>query len=223
VVPTRVPLAVIDRDALFRRPLCVGLREVGFAAVERSDLLEWARCGGERIAVVASHADVSVEVLTEACAVNSELILIMIADDTHVGLVIDALRGGATAVVNPVATFDELTQVLSAALDRKTLMPSHVIRAISRRAQPTLECRVSEREVDWIRALASGHTVTSIAAQAGYSEREMYRLLHRAYLRLGAHNRSEALVRATAYGLIREVPDSGSGDLEGAVPAERRA
>jgi len=46
--------------------------------------------------------------------------------------------------------------------------------------------------------------VTSLARSSGYSEREMYRLLSALYARLGVTTRTEALLRADRWGLLRQ-------------------
>ena len=61
---------------------------------------------------------------------------------------------------------------------------------------------LSARDVAWLRALADGVTVSSLARASGYSQREMYRLLAALYARLGADSRTDALLRADRAGLL---------------------
>src|SRR4030042_3857 len=63
--------------------------------------------------------------------------------------------------------------------------------------------RVDEEETEWLEELAQGSTVVSLADAYGYSERVMFRRLHDLYGRLGAANRSEALINAGRLGLPR--------------------
>jgi DNA-binding CsgD family transcriptional regulator len=58
------------------------------------------------------------------------------------------------------------------------------------------------REVEWLKALASGGTVAALAQANEFSEREMYRLIGALYSKLGASNRSEAVALAKQRGLI---------------------
>ena len=53
-----------------------------------------------------------------------------------------------------------------------------------------------------LRELARGTTVGRLAADVGYSERMMFRLLRELYARLGAGNRTDALVKAQAKGWL---------------------
>ena len=65
---------------------------------------------------------------------------------------------------------------------------------------------LSARDVAWLRALADGVTVASLARASGYSQREMYRLLSALYARLGVDSRTEALLRADRAGLLAVDP-----------------
>ena len=72
--------------------------------------------------------------------------------------------------------------------------------------QPTLATYaaqwVSTDEADWLRAMAAGATVAEIAVDVGYSERAMFRNLKALYTRIGARNRTEALLWASRHGLL---------------------
>ncbi len=52
--------------------------------------------------------------------------------------------------------------------------------------------------------LAHGATIASISRRFNHSEREMYRLLSRTYQRLGARNRTDALLLAQRFDLLDE-------------------
>ncbi|HEX8630188.1 MAG TPA: hypothetical protein VF755_18680, partial [Catenuloplanes sp.] len=79
------------------------------------------------------------------------------------------------------------------------------------------------REVSWLRALVDGVTVASLARAVGYSQREMYRVLASLYARLGADNRTGALLHADRWGLLTPsgVPVGPSGVPVGAPGAVR--
>lgn len=200
------PLGVIHEDSLFRRGLCIGLRQAGFEAEECSDLVAWARPTGQRAAIIAADPHATLESVEEACTLNPELIVIIVTHGLDATLVTEALKSGASGVVNTRTTFDELVEILNTAIRGKTVMSTALFRDICRRTQPISGCSVSKREAGWMRDLAGGRTVRMLAEQAGYSEREMYRRLHRTYRNLGARNRAEALVRAASSGLLAESP-----------------
>jgi DNA-binding NarL/FixJ family response regulator len=61
---------------------------------------------------------------------------------------------------------------------------------------------LADHEISWLRELAGGLTVAQLAERSGYSERAMFRLLRRVYVRMQVRNRTEALLRAREQGLL---------------------
>ena len=197
------PLAVIDENALFRRGLRVGLEEAGFPVEESQDLVAWARLGGERAAIVTTSGADELARVTQARTINPEVGAVVITETPTARSYAEALKAGAASCISRSSSFEELIDVLRMALRGITAMPTHLARDIvtAARVAPN-ECPVSPREAGWIRTLAHGGTVTKLARDSGYSEREMYRILHQIYDRMGVHNRTEALVRAAGWGLV---------------------
>jgi DNA-binding NarL/FixJ family response regulator len=94
--------------------------------------------------------------------------------------------------------------VARAAASGSMLLPREIARQMCRRTvAPAPE--VSSLERAWLRYLAGSGTVTGLARASGYSEREMYRLLGALYRRLGAANRTEALLLAERWGMLQPV------------------
>ena len=114
----------------------------------------------------------------------------------------DVLQAGATGVVAMDAELGQVLAVVRAAAAGQTLLPRQIARGLSRgSAGPAPQLQVHERR--WLRHLAESGTVANLATASGYSEREMYRLLGSVYTRLGAANRTEALLLAERWGLLR--------------------
>ena len=198
-----IPLAVVDQDALFRCGLRLGLKECGLTAEETDDLLTWARLGGRRLAVVSASSSHDFGRISAAGDVNAELVLVVICAESSATCFAEALRAGAASITSRSAPFEELAEVITLALKGKTVIPIPLARDLvenARLAPPN--CPVSPRETKWIRRLARGETIHKLASESGYSEREMYRILHHVYDRMGARNRTEALVRAAGWGLL---------------------
>jgi DNA-binding CsgD family transcriptional regulator len=115
----------------------------------------------------------------------------------------NALRAGATSAFEDSAELDHVVRVVRSAALGRTLLPVRVARALGSRrtgGAPKLE----RHERQYLRRLADGGTVAGLARSAGWSEREMYRLLSGVYARLGASNRTEALLVAERWGLLDE-------------------
>lgn len=117
----------------------------------------------------------------------------------------DALRAGATGAFAHDAEMADIARTVLCAGRGLTLLPVGVARALNRRpGAPPPE--LDGPELQYLRMLADGATVASVGRRFGYSEREMFRLLSATYERLGAHNRTEALLLAQRFGMLDEQP-----------------
>jgi len=61
---------------------------------------------------------------------------------------------------------------------------------------------LSPEAIEWFRDLAAGDDISVVARRAGYSEREMYRRLRRAYVQLGVTSRTSALIALARMGYL---------------------
>ncbi len=139
--------------------------------------------------------------LLQRCA-GPRAVLVVLLDDPGPAHHVEALRAGARGVAHAGAPLDDLLAVVTAAAHGFTVLPAPVARAL---CQPLVSGRVHDvpaEERGWLRQLARGVSVAELAVRSCYSEREMYRLLNRAYQRLGAANRTEALLAAQRAGLL---------------------
>lgn len=120
-----------------------------------------------------------------------------------------ALHHGAVAAVEWQADTGRIVQVAEAAARGDALLPSATARGLpGTGVDPHAERpHVEDEELLWLEELAQGATVVGLADDYGYSERVMFRRLHDLYARLGAANRSEALINAVRFGLLRENGD----------------
>uniref|UniRef100_UPI003D7EE3D9 hypothetical protein n=1 Tax=Kineococcus gypseus TaxID=1637102 RepID=UPI003D7EE3D9 len=128
--------------------------------------------------------------------------LTVLLDDSEPASYVAGLRAGARGVVPAGAPLSTLVAVLSAAARGFTVLPPAVARGLCVPLARTTPCEVPSEERGWLRQLARGVSVAELAVRTSYSEREMYRLLNRAYQRLGVSNRTEALLAAQRAGLL---------------------
>jgi DNA-binding NarL/FixJ family response regulator len=186
---------------LFRQGVIDALRSDEVDVEAPADLGRWAAQGGRRIVVLTlgSSADWS---LLEQVSPQSSVIAVL--EENTADLAIRALRMGAESVVARSATVPTLRRAVEAVLAGDTIVSRSVVRSLvaSSRLHQGNTPRLPETEMHWLRELASGVTVARLASQAGYSERAMYRLLNGIYDRLGVTNRTEALIKANAYGWL---------------------
>lgn len=116
-----------------------------------------------------------------------------------------ALNAGATGVVALDAEPRSAIAVLRAAAEGKSILPTTVAREMCR-PQVGPRPQLERPEIDWLRSLADGATVMTVARAHGYSERELYRRLAGVYRRLGAASRTDALLIAERFGLLAAEP-----------------
>ncbi|MFE0024393.1 hypothetical protein [Amycolatopsis sp. NPDC059021] len=202
-------LIVHDLPA-YRLGLVFGLKEAGFEVhdADSTDPLgdsSWQAC------LLPSSAE-DVAALARTKERWPGLPIISLLNEPTVAGHRAALRAGADGLVAHDADITEIVGVLRAALRGATFLPSRIARAL---AEP--EAAVPEglgldpQAIGWLGALSRGASVADIARAADYSERQMYRLIQDTYRKIGARNRSEAIVIATRWGVIGVPAAKGSG------------
>lgn len=197
----RAHVAVLDPLPLFRQGVIDSLRSDEVDVEAPADVRRWVTQGGRRLVILTlgSSADWS---LLEQLSTKSSVIAVL--EENTDDLSIRALRMGAESVVTRSATVPILRRALEAVLAGDAIVSRSVVRSLiaSSRLHQGNSPRIPETEMQWLRELASGVTVARLASQAGYSERAMYRLLNGIYDRLGVTTRTEALIKANAYGWL---------------------
>ena len=186
------------------------VRVVEEAAAYRHGLEEAFARAGHRVAgdeeaadlVLVSWRSASDCSRLEEWAERSRVLALVAPGDPET--VAHALHHGAVAVVEWRAETGRIVEVAEAASRGDALIPSDTARALPLAGGDPHADRpfVDEEEADWLDALARGATVVGLADDYGYSERVMFRRMRDLYERLGASNRSEALINAVRFGLL---------------------
>jgi DNA-binding NarL/FixJ family response regulator len=193
-----VRIAVADPLPVFRRGVMEILREAGYETEAPDDLLAWVRDEQTRAVVITVGCDADWHLLEALNRSPAEVIVVALLDQMSVAGSVRAFRAGAACVMARDTSPSALREAFGAAVRGQSLMPVKVLRALidSVAEEPSAD------ERRWLRELAQGTTVGRLASEVGYSERMMFRLLRDLYTRLGADNRTEALVRAQAQGWL---------------------
>jgi DNA-binding NarL/FixJ family response regulator len=196
---------------IYRHGLTAGLLAAGMdclplgSSAELSELLSGQHPLSERTdgtVVVVVPAEQALAVLTSLREVaGEEAPTVHVVEEATAEACAEALRVGATGVVALDAELGQVVGVVRAAAGGQTLLPRQIAKALCRQQTGPVP-QLVPRERDWLRHLADSGTVASLARTVGYSEREMYRLLGAVYARLGAGNRTEALLLAERWGLL---------------------
>jgi DNA-binding NarL/FixJ family response regulator len=114
-----------------------------------------------------------------------------------------ALRHGAIGVADWDGDADGIVDAVLGAVAGRVTLPIAVAAALPGAPLPHGPVQpLGAEERRWLLALARGVTVVRLADDEAYSERGMFRRLHDLYLRLGATNRSEAILAAQRLGLL---------------------
>ncbi|WP_238005905.1 DNA-binding response regulator [Dactylosporangium sp. AC04546] len=191
-----VHVAVVDPLPVFRRGVATAVSALGHLVEEPQDIEAWARArpGGMVLLTLDSAADV--DRVAALCRMRPRPLVVALPSSDVSSLGVRALQAGARSVVARAATVPALQRAVSATLDGEAVMPVGVAdllltgrpARLPRRPAPTAQ------QVAWLLELSRGRTVASLAAEAGYSERAMYRLLQALYQQIGVSTRLEAIM-----------------------------
>jgi two-component system competent response regulator ComA len=223
-VAVAVPIAVADPVPTYRRGLTGALRDIGLPA-EAVDAPEaWAATSGDGVLLLTVELPEDAGAIARLKTVNPELRVVALVRTPTVAGFKEALREGASAVVAWEDTPEQVIEVMLCVLHDHCLLPVDVVRALVAGNGVALDVpEVTAAEVRWLQRLADGATVSELARQSSYSEREMFRLLQRLYRRMEVPGRVAAIVKAARTGLLNdhleaEPASLGGGVVPGAAP-----
>ena len=193
---------VVDSSAASRNNLLEALSGAGFRTRDLG--ADEARDESERsVLIITLRTDHDRQLLQRESRDCTELTTVALLVSATPQSYQAALRLGACAAAALDAPMKDIVQVVQWALEDHTLLPSEVARALATAAAPdSVAAFLADEEIEWLRLLARGVTVATLSRAAGYSERNMYRHLHRVYSRLKVSRRSDAVRLAVQMGLI---------------------
>jgi DNA-binding NarL/FixJ family response regulator len=197
-------IAVLDPLPVFRQGLMAVLGDSSFEVRSPDDLLTWIREERRPFVLITLLSSDDWTLLARLRETRPDTTVIAVLADASLHSHVHAILSGAVAAVSRDALPETLRKVFEAAVAGESLLPVEVVRALtgSQPMQEKDESTPSTEEIGWLRELAFGTTVAQLADQAGYSERAMFRLLRALYRRVGARNRTEALMRAQERGWL---------------------
>ena len=199
---SELTVAVVGLPTIYRFGLLAALAAAGIRGAAPASGAEWAALldGPESLVVVVAQEQAG-ELEPVLAPVRQSVPVVQVLADLSAERCAQALGDGATGVLLVDADLADVVTVVRSAAARETLLPRQVAASLcGSTSAPVPELR--PQELRWLRRLADASTVASLARQSGCSEREMYRLLNGLYNRLGATNRTEALLRAQRSGLL---------------------
>lgn len=192
-------VAIIERLPAYRRGLAAAFADVGFAVEELAAYDE--SVADADVVVFTIDSEAAWVGLTELLEAPGVAIVALLEDATVTGYR-RALRLGLAGTVSREASTEQIVAVVCAALAGTTLLPCPIARQLAERGGVEQPLPISDNEAGWLRAMADGATIATLAQAARYSERQMHRLIANLYKRIGAANRQQALVFAARYGIL---------------------
>ena len=198
------PVAIVDLVPSYRLGLAAAFQEAGFTPEEPADLDAWIRLPGPRVLLFTVGLADDYAIIRRFVQANPELLLIALLRDPTPDMYARALYAAAGAVPWTSAP-ETVIEVVESARRGFVLLPQEVARAIADGAGSSSGLPgIGSEEIRWLQMMANGKTVAELAAQVGYSEREMFRLLRQLYDRMSVRNRTEALLKAAQCGVLFE-------------------
>ncbi|MCU7730020.1 DNA-binding response regulator [Actinoplanes sp. KI2] len=195
-----VRVAVVDPLPMFRHGVTAILSVDGHAVDTPDDPVAWASRRSSALVLLTLAHEADWRLLTRLCEVPEPPAVIGLIDGVPAILGPRAIRSGARSVLPRDAAAPLLRRTVEATLDGQSVMPAVVMTAVLGSAAGTTP--VPTAGAEWLRELAAGRTVAQVAAQSGYSERAMFRLLRALYRQMGAGSRVEAIMRAREWGWL---------------------
>lgn len=148
---------------------------------------------------------------------HADLGIVMLTSRGEDDLLFRALETGASAFVAKTAPVEELLAAIRhAAVAASSFTASGLAVAISRRRAVRDRLALSPRETEVLRLLRDGMSVPAIALAMFISQSTAKTYIARLYDKLGAANRTQALMTAMQYGLIHYEESAYFSATEGA-------
>lgn len=190
------------------------LEDGGYETAAYQSLSDWAPGAGGS-AIMTHTEEEEIERAIRLHVSNfPQIPVVAIMREPTLAAMAHLLRIGVVCVVDENEKEPVFPHVMGAALNGRTSLPTNLARSMAEHvpSHHATEKWVNDDESDWLRSMAAGRTVGEVAEIAGYSERAMFRLLRKLYVRIGVANRTEALMWASRNGILSESSGStGSG------------
>jgi DNA-binding NarL/FixJ family response regulator len=177
----------------------------GFEPQAPDDLLAWLHEEDRRVVLLTLQSAEDWNLLERLCGQTPPPVIVAVLSEAATPNYVRAIMSGANAVMPRDAQPNLVQRVFEEAIEGRCLLPIEVVQALASSSSAPVEndlARPSPQEIQWLRQLSQGVTVSRLASTAGYSERAMFRLLRELYRRIGARNRTEALLRASQRGWL---------------------
>jgi DNA-binding NarL/FixJ family response regulator len=205
------PVAAVNTPRLLALGLSRELEGSGYSVEPVNDPHLWARSHPAAAVLVAVRNREDVDLLIDLTSDLPAIAVIALLDPMSLEWMLLCLGAGARGCVSADWKSGDLALVLDVGLRGMAIMPATVAHNLAATENNGAYARrLSKTQQAWLRDLATGTTVHALATQVGFSEREMYRRLSQMYRKMGCATRTEALIRASACGML-DLPAASPG------------
>ncbi|GAB7040399.1 MULTISPECIES: response regulator transcription factor [Catenuloplanes] len=199
-MPIRV--AVVDPLPVFVEGLTAILSSEGVEPETPEDLIAWAAGDAPSAILLSLLSAREWTLLAEIHRLRPDVSVVALVETPGPETSLRALAAGAIGVLPRAASPSSVRFAFRAAVDGLSLLPVDLMRTLVANQPRTVSGPLSDREIDWLRRLTEGISVSRLADRAGYSERMMFRLLNQTYAKLGVDNRTKAIIAARDRGWL---------------------
>jgi DNA-binding NarL/FixJ family response regulator len=197
------PVAAVNTPRLLFIGLSRELEGSGYSVEPVDDPRGWGSSHPAAAMFVAVRNQHDVDLLIDLIADLPTAAVVALLDPMSVERIHVCLGAGARGCVSMDWSSGDLSLVLEVGLRGMATMPATLARKLAATNKEGIYARgLTNTQRAWLRDLASGTTVHALAAQVGFSERVMYRRLSQVYRKMGCATRTEALIRASACGIL---------------------
>lgn len=199
-----IRITVLDPLPAYRCGIITSIGHSAFSPTEPEDLLTWILREPRHVVFLTLESQSDWMLLTDLLQARSDAVVVAVLTDISTSTYVRAISAGAATAVSRDAPPEQMKRVFDEAVNGMSLLPMRVVRALKKSEElaekkPNL---LTTREIEWLRELSYGTTVSQLAEKAGYSERAMFRLLRDLYERMKVKSRMEALVHAHQAGWL---------------------
>jgi DNA-binding NarL/FixJ family response regulator len=153
--------------------------------------------------LLAIRSDDDVELLVDLIAEEPSVTVVALLDPQSAERLNSCIGAGARGCVSMDWSDQDVVLALNVGMRGMAVLPAMLARNLATNEKNRAHARsLTSSQQTWLRELASGITVHELASQVGFSERETYRRLRLIYLAMGVRTRTEALILASASGLL---------------------
>ena len=199
VVPGVRDVVVLVADPASRSRLRAALEAGPYRTVLPPQILSWAVAQHSQVLLVTDDSPRTSKLRAALLTAAPEAACVVLVDEPTPARCRELLAS-CLAVLPATANGADLLAAVAAVDRRLACLPATAVQALT--GGDGRHPGFTSHELTWLRKLADGAKVAALARAAGYSQREMYRLLADLYARLGASTRTEALLRADRWGLL---------------------